>query len=59
MEGNNKSIEEEKSEEEKVEQEVVNENLRCRLYRKDFPEETDLVIVIILDLLIMSMFRLR
>ncbi len=42
----NKQIEEVKEEEDKVEQEVVNENLRCRLYRKDFPEETDLVIVL-------------
>jgi hypothetical protein len=27
------------------ESQILNENLKCRFYRKDFPEENDIVIV--------------
>lgn len=37
---------------------INNENLKCRLYRKDFPEEGDLVIVILTSNLLF-LYRLR
>jgi len=36
----------EELEDEEEEDQVFNEKLQCRMYRKDFPEESDLVIVI-------------
>jgi len=37
---------------------INNENLKCRLYRKDFPEEGDLVIVI-QTFILFFLYRLR
>ena len=36
----------EESDEEEQDDHVFNEKLQCRFYRKDFPEENDLVMVI-------------
>jgi hypothetical protein len=46
-------------EDDEDEHHIVNENLQCRFYRKDFPEEGDLVIVISLLLIpLISYFSL-
>jgi hypothetical protein len=39
-------------EEEDEDDHVFNEKLQCRFYRKDFPEENDLVMVIIRPLIL-------
>ena len=50
----------EEIDEESVDQQFENENLQCRLYRKDFPEENDLVIVLTNSPSLMHLFyRLR
>jgi len=46
-------------EDDEDEHHIVNENLQCRFYRKDFPEEGDLVIVISLSLDLLLFFRLK